>query len=155
MNKHSLLCLLLILAFAACGPINSFEKNVSIPGQEWPSSFKPVISFDITDTSSLYNVYVVVRHKNAYRFNNIWVKGTVLQPGDTTLRSRQYELRLANDETGWLGKGMDDIFEHRILIQQRTRFARPGEYRFTLEHTMRDDPLKHVMDIGLRIEKTL
>lgn len=149
------LCVFFLICLAACGPINSFEKNVAIPGQEWESSFKPVFTFDITDTTSLYDVYVVIRHKNAYRWNNIWVKGTVLQPGDTTIRSRQYDLRLANDEGGWVGKGMDDIFEHRILIQKDTRFTRPGQYRFTLEHTMRDDPLKHVMNVGLRIEKKL
>src|SRR5688572_17213535 len=111
-RTYPTILILSLLFLVACGPINSFEKNVSIPGQEWASSFKPVITFDITDTSSVYNVYVVIRHKNAYRFNNIWIKGTVLQPGDTTIRSRQYDLKLANDETGWLGKGMDDIFEH-------------------------------------------
>jgi gliding motility-associated lipoprotein GldH len=78
----------------------------------------------------------------------------VQEPADTTTKTQQYDLRLANDETGWLGKGMDDIFEHRILIQQRTRFTRAGEYRFKLEHTMREDPLQHVMNIGLRIEKS-
>jgi gliding motility-associated lipoprotein GldH len=154
-RTYPIILILSLLFLAACGPINSFEKNVSIPGQEWARSFKPVVTFDITDTTSLYNVYMVIRHKNAYRFNNIWIKGTVLQPGDTALRSRQYDLKLANDETGWLGKGMDDIFEHRVLIQERTRFTTPGQYRFTLEQIMRDDPLKNVMDVGLRIEKTL
>ncbi|HYF32706.1 MAG TPA: gliding motility lipoprotein GldH [Chitinophagaceae bacterium] len=152
MRKYCLLYL--VLFFAACGPINTFEKNVAIPGQEWHTSFKPVITFDITDTSSLYNVYVVLRHRNAYRYNNIWIRGTVQQPGDTATRSRQYELKLADDAAGWLGRGMDDIFEHRILIQERTRFTRPGQYRFVLEHTMRNDPLEYVMNVGLRIEKT-
>ncbi|HEX2683910.1 MAG TPA: hypothetical protein VHL77_08250, partial [Ferruginibacter sp.] len=58
------------------------------------------------------------------------------------------------DEAGWFGTGMDDIFEYRKLIQQRTRFTRPGQYRFTLEQIMRDDPLENVMNVGLRIEKT-
>src|SRR5688572_29784914 len=98
-----IILILSLLFLAACGPINSFEKNVSIPGKEWARGFKPVVNFDITDTTSLYNVYMVIRHKNAYRFNNIWIKGTVLQPGDTALRSRQYDLKLANDESGWLG----------------------------------------------------
>jgi gliding motility-associated lipoprotein GldH len=134
--------------------MNAFEMNVPIPGHQWESSFKPVISFDITDTSSLYNVYIVLRHRNAYAYNNIWIRGTVQQPADTASQSRQYDLKLANDENGWLGKGMDDIFEHRILIQARTRFTRPGKYHFRLEHTMREDPLQNVLNVGLRIEKT-
>ena len=157
-NSHTFRCLgylLIVCAFlAACEPINTFEKSVPVPGQQWESSFKPQINFEITDTTSLYNVYVVLRHRNAYGYNNIWIRGTVQEPADTTTKTQQYDLRLANDETGWLGKGMDDIFEHRILIQQRTRFTRAGEYRFKLEHTMREDPLQHVMNIGLRIEKS-
>lgn len=134
--------------------MNAFESSVVIPGQEWKSSFKPAINFDITDTVSLYNVYIVLRHKNAYGFNNIWIRASVQEPLDTAVKSRQYDLKLANDDTGWLGKGMDDIFEHRILIQERTRFVRSGQYRFTLEHIMRKDPLPEVMNVGLRIEKT-
>jgi len=149
-----LLAIISCLSFVACTTMGVFEKNVTIPDHEWESSFKPEIVFDIDDTTSLYNIYIVVRHQNAYRFNNIWIKGSVLQPGDSTVRSQQYDLKLANDQYGWLGKGMDDIFEHRILIQQRTRFTRAGEYKFTLEHTMRQDPLPHIMNIGLRIEKT-
>jgi gliding motility-associated lipoprotein GldH len=139
---------------ASCGPINVFEKNVAIPKHQWESSFRPVITFDITDTASLYNVSVVIRHQNAYGYNNIWIRGSVQEPGDTAIKSQQYDLKLANDETGWLGKGMDDIFEQRVLIQERTRFRKPGEYRFTLEHIMREDPLQHVMNVGLRIERT-
>ncbi len=152
MNR--LITFILCIALAACGPINVFEKNVPIPNHEWESSFRPVITFDITDTASLYNVYVVIRHMNAYGYNNIWIRGSVQEPGDTATKSQQYDLKLASDEQGWLGKGMDDIFEHRILIQERTRFRRSGEYRFTFEQIMREDPLQNVMNIGLRIEKT-
>lgn len=151
MNRYLLFCFLLL---ASCGPINVFEKNVAIPKHQWEGSFRPVLTFDITDTTSLYNVFVVIRHQNAYGYNNIWIRGSVQEPGDTAIKSQQYDLKLANDETGWLGKGMDDIFEHRILIQERTRFLRSGEYRFTLEHVMREDPLQHVMNVGLRIERT-
>lgn len=150
---HTSLLILLCVCLAACKPMDAFEKSVPIPGHEWQSSFQPEIVFDITDTISVYDVYIVIRHQHAYEFNNIWIKGTVQQPGDTARRSQQYDLRLANDETGWLGKGMDDIFEYRALIQPRTRFTRTGQYRFTIEHIMRQDPLLHVMNIGLRVEK--
>ena len=75
------------------------------------------------------------------------------QPGDSALRSERYDLLLATNEKGWLGSGMDDIFEHRVQIQQETKFSRPGTYSFTLEQIMREDPLKHVLDVGVRIEK--
>jgi gliding motility-associated lipoprotein GldH len=48
---------------------------------------------------------------------------------------------------------MDDIYEHRILIQKQTRFTKPGDYHFRFEQVMREDPLEHVLNVGLRIEK--
>ena len=53
----------------------------------------------------------------------------------------------------WLGSGMDDIFEHRILINPQPRPLRKGTYTFTLEQDMREDPLEHILNAGIRVEK--
>jgi hypothetical protein len=34
------------------------------------------------------------------------------------------------------------------------KFSKPGEYKFILEHIMRENPLREVMNIGIRLEKT-
>jgi gliding motility-associated lipoprotein GldH len=144
------------LSFCACNlPSDVFEKDVVIPRQAWESSFKPRIDFALNeqDTNSLYNIYLVLRHSDAYNFNNIWIKGTVTEPGDTVVKSMRYDLTLATNDKGWLGNGMDDIYEHRILIQPNTKFKRPGTYSFVLEQIMREDPLKHVLNAGIRVEK--
>ena len=129
-----------------------FEKNVTIPQQQWQSSFQPEISFTIEDTVSLYNIYLVLRHTDAYNYNNLWIKATVQEPGSPS-KSQQYDLTLATNEKGWLGSAMDDIYENRVLLQPQTKFTRPGEYHFTIEQLMREDPLKHVLNVGVRIEK--
>ena len=140
----------------SCSPLpGTFEKDIALPHQQWDSSFRPTIDFSISpdDTAYRYNVYLVLRHTDAYNYNNIWIRGTVRQPGDSVARSERYDLLLATNEKGWLGSGMDDIYEHRVLIQQQTKFSRPGKYSFTLEQIMREDPLKHVLNIGVRIER--
>src|SRR5690349_7216854 len=117
-----------VLLFAACGTADVFEKNVSIPEHSWSSNFKPEVSFKVSDTTSLYNFFVVLRHTDAYRYNNIWMNVYVQTPGDT-LRKQRLDLRLATDYKGWLGTGMDDIFEHRILItREPQRLPRAGTY---------------------------
>jgi gliding motility-associated lipoprotein GldH len=70
-------------------------------------------------------------------------------------RSQALELRLATDDKGWLGSGMDDIFEHRIPITppQNPEPLSAGTYTFKLENIMREDPLRNVMNIGIRLEK--
>jgi gliding motility-associated lipoprotein GldH len=144
-----------ILGLASCAfPSGVFEKNVIIPRQQWESSFRPRIDFTIAekDTADLYNIYVVLRHTDAYDYNNIWIKGTLLSPGDTVPRAERYDLTLATN-TGWTGSGMDDIYEHRVQVQQQTKFKKPGTYSMILEQVMREDPLKHVLNVGIRIEK--
>lgn len=140
------------LLCASCGSIGVYEKNVAFKKQEWEGSNKPAFSFAISDTAAAYNIYLVFRHTDAYGFNNIWMK--VLRKGPDTTYTQQVDLRLATNNQGWLGTGMDDIWEHRIPITQNaTRFRKSGNYEFTLEQVMRQDPLKHVLNAGIRIEK--
>lgn len=153
MNYLKSLFLVFCCGALACGTIDVFEKNVSIPGHAWSNSFQPQISFEITDTTSLYNIYVVLRHTNAYRYNNIWLNIYTQVPGDSA-RKERLDLRLATDEKGWLGSGMDDIFEHRILItRQPVSLPKSGTYTFRLEQIMREEPLQHVLNAGVRVEK--
>ena len=153
-NKFLLFSLLAIsLFFMACGTIDVFEKNVNIPNHEWSNTYKPEISFEISDTTSLYNIYVVLRHTDAYRYKNIWMNIYTQIPGDT-IRKQRLDLLLATDDKGWLGSGMDDIFEHRIRItNQPQRLTKSGSYKFRLEQIMREEPLQYVMNIGIRVEK--
>ena len=152
---------LLLLAFtshwmACTAPEGIYEKDIPLPREQWAGSFKPTFTFNISDkdTAYRYNIYIVLRHTDAYNYNNIWIRGTIQQPGDAAVRSDRYDLLLATNEKGWLGTGMEDIYEQRVSIQQSTRFNKPGAYSFTLEQVMREDPLKHVLNVGVRIERT-
>jgi len=140
-----------IVSFSACTTTGVFEKNIPIPNHKWESNFQPIIDFDITDTTSSYNIYIVLRHTNKYSYNNIWVKAMVKGPGSDQWKSQQLDLLLATNDKGWLGSGMDDIFEHRVLVQQQTLKA--GRYQYSIQQIMREDPLPEVMNVGLRIEK--
>ena len=98
-------------------------------------------------------MYVVIRHFDAYNYNNLWLNIYTQSPGDS-LQKQPLDLQLANNEKGWLGKGMDDIFEHRVRITSKpVQFKKPGEYRFSFEQIMREDPLENILNVGLRIEK--
>lgn len=74
-------------------------------------------------------------------------------PGDSNSTSQQFDLPLAS-QTGWTGTGMDDIFEHRILLyKQPVKFRRQGDYTVTLEQVMRENPLEEILNVGIRLEK--
>ncbi len=159
-NKHSfkgifiLAVVISALYFSSCKTNDFFERNITIPNQKWERSFKPSVSFDISDTLALYNIYVSMRHTHAYSFNNIWLNVQFQLPGDT-VKQQRVEIPLASGEA-WLGTGMDDIYEVRQLITpQPFQFKDTGKSTFTLEQIMREDPLKHVINAGIRVEKVV
>lgn len=146
--------LLLCLQLAACNTIDLYEKTVPIPQHQWRSAFRPAFTFTIKDTAASYRLYLIIRHNNQYRYNNVWVNLYAKGPAGPAQKF-SLELPLANKE-GWLGSGMDDVFEQRAafaLDPQKFGFTRSGNYTFTLEHVMREDPLANVMNAGIRIEK--
>lgn len=145
--------LLLAVLFSSCSETGLYEKVSFMPEQQWPRSYQPECSFEVKDTTSSYRIYFLFRHDDGYAYNNLWVKLHSRLPGDSTERVEQFEIPLAN-ETRWLGTGMADIFDHRVLLYpQPVRFSRMGIYSVQLEHNMRVDPLKHVLNAGLRVEK--
>lgn len=146
-------CLILfLLVFASCNTIDLYEKTKAFPSHEWKGSDKPSFTFEITDTISSYHIFLVFRHTDAYNYNNIWMNVTTVPPGDTAT-TQPLDLRLADNKNGWLGSGMDDIFEHRIKITRAPLKLKSGKYNFTLQHIMREEPLQHVMNAGIRVEK--
>lgn len=148
-------CSLWLAAFS-CTSIDLYEKSVSIPHHSWENSYKPSFTFTIKDTSSPYQLFVVLRHNDKYSFNNIYINLRTKQPGQDSAQTVRYDLRLGTDNEGWLASGMDDIYEHRISLtppDQQFRFRKPGDYTFSIEQIMRENPLNNVLNVGLRLEK--
>ena len=144
---------LYISCLCSCNEIGLYEKVVFTPSQQWSQSFQPEIKFTITDTSSLYRIYFNVRHADAYPYNNLWIKLYSIMPGDSSEKQERFDIPLANGKQ-WLGTGMDDIFNHRVLLyKDPVKFATPGEYYLRIAHDMRMEPVKYIFNLGLRIEK--
>lgn len=144
-----------LVAFS-CTTIDLYEKAVAIPGHSWKSDFVPSFTFTIKDTVPAYQLYLILRHNDKYNYNNIYINLKIKTPDQDTLQTARYDLQLANNENGWLASGMDDIYEHRIPLTptgQQSYFKKPGNYTFTIIQIMREDPLKNVLNVGLRIEK--
>jgi gliding motility-associated lipoprotein GldH len=142
------LCLL-----AGCGTLDVFEKIVSFSGHEWKSSEKPGFTFTITDTVSRYDIYVIFRHEDAYHFKNLWVNISTIAPKDT-LKTQLLDIPLADNKKGWLGSGMDDVFDHRARITSLPIKLKKGDYTFTLQQAMREEPLQFALAAGIRVEKS-
>ncbi len=145
--------MLLILLAASCIKIDQFEKTVKMPSREWFYNNTPAFTFHITDTNTLYNLYIVLRHTDAYNYNNIWLRLGTQFPGDS-MKFQNINLTLASDSKGWEGNGMDDIFEVRKNISRGpVSFKKPGDYTFSVSQIMRENPLENILNVGVRVER--
>lgn len=136
---------------ASCDTIDVYEKTEAFGTHDWSSSKKISFTFTITDTVSSYNLFAVVRHTDAYHFNNMWLQLTTVSP-DRKVADQQVKLKLGDNQR-WLGNPMDDIIEHRVLMNRYPVKLHAGNYTFTMQQIMREDPLQYVMNAGIRVEK--
>jgi gliding motility-associated lipoprotein GldH len=151
MSKNSFLVIMVcLMASASCTQTNVFENNTNIPGNAWKNSFAIKGSFAVTDTVALYKTFIVLRHTDAYKYSNIWLNLGLQAPGDS-MRYSKINIELGTDAGGWMGTGMNDIWELRQLILVPLKKA--GTYNYSISQIMRDDPLTAVMSAGLRVEK--
>jgi len=138
---------------AGCMPSPYYQKDYSVPKNEWTYNFQPVFKFEISDTVDSYNMMFIIRHTNAYPYSNIWLNVYYKQPGDTSFARTRVEIPLSEPSGKWLGRGMGEIYEQRMLVDQ-LHLNRPGRYEMRLEQNMRVNELPEVLQVGLRLEKT-
>ena len=153
MSVKSIIGIFLLVLLSACEETGLYEKVHFMPEQEWSYQQRPSFTFNITDTTAAYQLYFLMRHSDAYEYNNVWITLISQLPGASQKREQQFEIPLAN-ASRWLGSGMDDLYDHRVLLyKDPVRFQKPGTYQVSIRQDMRVDPLKHVHNVGLRLEK--
>ncbi|MFT4154558.1 gliding motility lipoprotein GldH [Parafilimonas sp.] len=140
-------------SLSACNTIDVFEKTAPIPLHEWSSHNPLSFTFQAKDSMAYYNIYFVLRHTEAYHFNNIWIDFTATFPGKKP-QTQRFNLPLANGE-GWIGTAMDDIVEQRVLLFNKPSKLDSGAYTFMVRQVMREEPLENILNAGVRVEKVV
>jgi gliding motility-associated lipoprotein GldH len=154
LKKSGLLFFICIIFLSACDKNVVFEKNIELPDNRW--EIKNIIKLEtaIEDTINPHNLYINLRNAGGYQFSNIFLFFTTKSPSGKMERDT-VELTLADPSGKWLGNGLGDIWDNRVLFKQGFRFPEKGNYEFSLQQAMRYDPLPQIMDVGIRIEKSL
>lgn len=138
--------------FLSCDKNRVFEENKEIPDNVWNANNKLKFEVNITDTISKHNFYINIRNADSYPYSNLFLFVTTKFPNEKMSRDT-VECKLA-DETGhWLGEGLGDLWDNKILFKQGVRFPLAGKYQFEFEQAMRVENLPLIVDAGLRIEK--
>lgn len=152
MNRPIKLVFLFIMValFQSCtneSLINTFE---SVPHQNW-TYIKPIkASLVVTDSTKAYQIYVNFRHTSDYRYANLWLRFHIIGPDKKQIIERQ-EFQLALPNGQWLGKGSGSLYSYELIYKENYKFKTKGNYAIIVEQNMRDNPLRGVNDVGLRI----
>lgn len=139
------------LLFSSCDRSRVYEKNYKIPEFEWKADNVLTFEVPITSTDSSYDMYFNIRNASGYSFSNLFLFFTVRAPDGKRERDT-VEIRLADGSGKWLGDGLGDIWDNKVLFKKNFRFPVAGTYFFEMEQAMRVNPLVYIMDAGMRIE---
>ena len=152
--KHALILSLigLLLLCQACDSDMVYDRFVHLEKGTWTWQDPLEFEADISDTLSLHNIYIQVRHTTEYPQSNLYMFVHILSPAGQDLKDT-VNMILAAPDGRWMGRGNGNMRELMLLYRKQSIFAVPGTYVFTLEQAMRKEELP-VTDLGIRIERS-
>ena len=150
MKINAALFLLICFVLSACGNRNIFFEYQPIPPEGWCMYSVRSFDIDIKNIEKTYNVYINVRHRPNYPFQNLWLFITETAPNGIVSRDT-IEIFLADHRGRWLGSGSGSVREMRVRIKQDFYFPEAGTYRFDIQQGMRSEVLQGITEIGMQV----
>jgi len=149
MKGLSSILIFLLLCASACTHKETFCSFRSLKESNWHKD--SVLRFDVpvTDSLSALDVLIEIRNTNDYPYKNLWLFVHCTTPSGESRRDT-VECLLADDFGKWQGKGLS-LFELAIPYEQNIRYPRTGTYSYRIKQAMRDDVLKGISDVGLKV----
>jgi len=150
MRHLPLATLFALLVLASCGSEPFYEKTYPIESDTWTYADSLTFEVNIPDTTTVYNLFLEVRHRTDYSFQNLYVNIHTEFPGGRRL-SRVVSLELADKAGLWLGDCNGESCTLNIPLQTDAYFNQTGAYRWIIEQYMRKAQLAGISAITFRI----
>lgn len=153
MNR--LVCYLSLLlsayALSSCGPNYLYEQELKIPETGWSYQDSLLATFEIPDTSSIYDLHLFIEHTTNFSYQNFYVQIHTQFPDGQRLME-QVSLELAGKGGVWLGDCNAETCALDIPIQQGAYFDQAGTYRLSVHQYSRRNPLPEIKSIRFALE---
>jgi gliding motility-associated lipoprotein GldH len=145
---------LLCVSFFACDQNVVYKAHEDIDDGLWYIKNTPTFKVEIVDTTKTYNLYYLIRNALQYPYYNLYMTRHFTGPDQQVISHTLEEVYLSNEVTGKpFGRGLGDLFDHKIPFLKNHRFSKPGIYTFKLSQSMRQNPLPFVISVGISVEK--
>jgi len=144
--------ILLLLVVISCDKNRVYEQYLSVDSDGWHKDSILNFDFEIENSNQSYNLLLNVRNIEAYPFSNLWLFVDIIAPDSTSVRDT-LEYTLAYPNGKWTGQGSSGVYNNSFVFRSNVFFPVQGNYRFVIQQAMRNDLLKGITNVGLRIEK--
>lgn len=139
---------------SSCDTNRIYETNHDFEDRAWRANDVQTFEFRIDDPGKKYNLYYNVRNSLDYPYSRIFVTYHLQDSLGNDLQTKLTMEDLFNQKTGapFGSSSIGDIYDHRFPIQDSLEFKSPGTYKLKLEQFTRQDTLKGILAIGVRVE---
>jgi gliding motility-associated lipoprotein GldH len=152
MNRYfQTVCLGLSVFFLSCSQKEVFYEFRSFPQAEWDQQEAVRFEVPVSDNSIPYDIFLEIRNNNSYSYRNLWLFIDYRNPGGQ-FRSDTVYVDLADIYGKWYGKGIS-LYNYSFPYELGVQYPDTGKQVYTIRQGMRDNPLKGISDVGLKISK--
>ena len=150
MMRGIILGFLFVLFLASCEKRGFYDEYKVFEDQTWHTDSIKDFTFFVEDTIKSYNIILRIRHTTEYDFQNLFLF-VQLDKKDTL------EVKLANKEGEWMGRGIGDVREMDYVYKNNFIFSQKNKVVFKIEQAMRYgdfskiEKLNNILSVGVSI----
>ena len=118
---------LLLGGTVSCGRTDVYNEFNTLPKNGWFKRDVQRFTPEVPDTVNRYDVYL------------------------SLLKTDTVNCELADEFGRWSGGGWGSYYQQEVLLNDDFRFSGEKEHVFTVQQAMRDDRIRGISDVGIRI----
>jgi gliding motility-associated lipoprotein GldH len=138
----------------SCNKQEIYYRFHEIKNVEWAQD--DTLFFDIDSTlyelDRPYRLSIEVTNNVNYPYRNIWFFMQTDIDSDSVFTDTSKQFQLADEFGKWKGSGFGSLFQTSLPAGDIV-FRQKRNYRIKIEHGMRDEPLKGIEKVGIKISK--
>jgi len=127
-----------------------YEEVQEIENGQWFHGQSRNFNFEVPDTSLNYRLLLYLEYNTDYRWQNFYTEITTTFPGDS-VKKDILSLELASKTGQWFGKCNSQSCSLTIPLQEEVRFNMAGNYSIAFDQYMRDEDVRGITAIGLKL----
>ncbi len=150
MKKLSLYLFITVIALSLTSCSDTYRNFQSVEGLKWFDNDVKTFNVNIPEDGN-YDLFFAMRHSTGYPFTTIKVEIEQTTPQNKTF-IKNAEFPVTDENGKYLGKVAGQLWDIEHSFDENV-FLKKGKYIFKIRHTMNNNPVILVIDIGLIVRK--